>query len=87
MTINCLGIFKLEDKWFTYAADERQNKWFGGPYTDYGVIYVFAMDAGISDWFEDYKFNTKEKEIFVNNHFNSLIDLKKYLASEGKKND
>ena len=87
MTINCLGIFKLKDKWFTYTADERQNEWFGGPYTDCGVIYAFAMKEGISDWFEDYKFNTKEKEIFVNNHFNSLIDLKKYLASEEKKND
>lgn len=87
MTINCAGIFKLKDKWFTYTADERQNEWFGGPYTDRGVIYAFAMNAGISDWFEDYKFNTNEKEIFINNHFNSLIDLKKYLASEEKKND
>ena len=87
MTINCLGIFKLKDKWFIYTADERQNEWFGGPYTDRGVIYAFAMKAGISDWFEDYKFNTKEKEIFINNHFNSLIDLKKYLANEAKRND
>lgn len=87
MTINCFGIFKLEDKWFTYTTDERQNEWFGGPYTDYGVIYAFAMKAGISDWFEDYKFNTKEKEIFIHNHFNSLINLKKYLANEEKKND
>lgn len=87
MTINCLGIFKLKDKWFTYVADERQNEGFNGPYTDRGVIYTFAMKAGISDWFEDYKFDTKEKEIFINNHFNSLIDLKKYLASEEKKND
>ena len=87
MTINCLGIFKLKDKWFTYTADERHNKWFGGPYTDRGVIYAFAMKAGISDWFEDYKFSSKEKEIFINNHFNSLIDLKKYLTSEEKKND
>lgn len=87
MTINCLGIFKLKDKWFTYTADERLNKWFGGPYTDCGVIYAFALKEGISDWFEDYKFNAKEKEIFINNHFNSLIDLKKYLANEEKKND
>lgn len=87
MTINCLGIFKLKDKWFTYAVDERHNEWFGGPYKDYGVIYAFAMKAGISDWFEDYKFDTKEKEIFINNQFNSVIDLKTYLANEGKKND
>ena len=87
MTINCLGIFKLKDKWFIYTADERQNEWFNGPYTDCSIIYAFAMTAGISDWFEDYKFNIKEKEIFINNHFNSLIDLKKYLASEEKKND
>ena len=87
MTINCLGIFKLKDEWFTYTADERQNEWFGGPYTDCRVIYAFAMKAGISNWFEDYKFNTKEKEIFINDHFNSLIDLKKYLANEAKKND
>lgn len=86
-TINCLCIFELKDKWFTYTADERQNEWFGGPYTDRGVIYVFALKEGISDWFDDYKFNTNEKEIFINNHFNSLIDLKKYLANEGKKND
>lgn len=87
MTINCLGIFKLKDKWFTYTADERQNKWFNGPYTDCGVIYAFAMEEGISDWFEDYRFNTREKDIFIHNHFNSLIDLKKYLANEAKKND
>lgn len=87
MTINCLGIFKRKDKCFTYTADERQNECFGGPYTDYGVIYAFALEEGISDWFEDYKFNAKEKEIFVNNHFNRLIDLKKYLANEEKKND
>lgn len=87
MTINCLGIFELKDKWFTYTADERQNEWFGGPYTYYGVIYAFAMKAGISDWFDDYEFNTKEKEIFIKNHFNSLINLKKYLANEEKKND
>ena len=86
MTTNCLGIFKLKGKWFTYAADERHNEWFNGPYTDCGVIYAFAMTAGISDWFEDYKFSTKEKEIFINNHFNSLIDLKTYLANEEKKN-
>lgn len=87
MTINCLGIFKLKGKWFTYTADERQNEWFGGPYTDCGVIYAFAMEEGISDWFEDYKFNTREKDIFIHNHFNSLIDLKKYLANEEKRND
>ena len=87
MTINCLGIFKLKDKWFIYTADERQNEWFGGPYTDCGVIYAFAMTAGISDWFEDYRFNTREKDIFIHNHFNSLIDLKKYLANEEKRND
>lgn len=86
-TINCLGIFELKDKWFTYTADERQNEWFGGPYTYYGVIYAFALKAGISDWFDDYEFNTKEKEIFVKNHFNSLINLKTYLANEEKKND
>lgn len=87
MTINCLGIFKLKNKWFIYTADERQNEWFNGPYTDCSIIYAFAMTAGISDWFEDYKFDTQEKEIFVNNHFNSLIDLKKYLASKEKKDD
>lgn len=82
MTINCLGIFKLKNKWFIYTADERQNEWFSGPYTDRGVIYAFVLEEGISNWFDDYKFDTKEKEIFVNNHFNSLIDLKKYLANE-----
>lgn len=87
MTINCLGIFKLKDKWFTYTADERQNEWFNGPYTDRGVIYAFALKEGILDWFEDYKFNANEKDIFINNHFNSLIDLKTYLAYEEKKND
>lgn len=87
MTINCLGIFKLKDNWFIYEADERQNEWFNGPYTDCGVIYAFAMEVGISDWFEDYKFDTKEKDIFIHNYFNSLIDLKKYLANEVKKND
>lgn len=87
MTINCLGIFKLKDKWFTYIADERHNEWFSGPYTGRGVIYAFALKEGISDWFEDCKFNTKENEIFINKHFNSLINFKKYLANEGKKND
>lgn len=87
MTINCLGIFKLKDKWFTYTADERQNEWFNGPYTDCSIIYAFVLEEGIYDWFEDYKFNAKEKEIFVNNHFSSVIDLKKYLANEKKKND
>ena len=72
---NCLGIFKLQDDWFIYSEDERGNNWFSGPFSYNGVIFAFALKVDIAEWFNDYKFNAKEEDIFVNNHFNSLHDL------------
>lgn len=81
---NCLGIFKLQDDWFIYSEDERENNWFSGPFSYNGAIFAFVLKAGIAEWFSDYKFNAKEEDIFINNGFNSLHTLMNNLSNNNK---
>ena len=81
---NCLGIFKLQDDWFIYSEDERGNNWFSGPFSYNGAIFAFTLKAGIAEWFNDYKCNTKEEDIFITNGCNILHTLMNNLSNNNK---
>ena len=77
---NSTGVFKLWNNWFLYSIDERGNKNIKGPFTYEGIIYVWALKIGVADSFEKYTFNSKEKNIFLQNNFNSFKELKDFFG-------
>lgn len=77
---NSTGVFKLWNNWFFYAIDERGNKNIKGPFTYDGIIYVWALKMGVADLFEKYTFNSKEKNIFLQNNFNGFKELKEFFG-------
>lgn len=79
---NSIGIFKLWNSWFFYSIDERGNKNIKGPFTYEGIIYVWALKMGVANLFEKYTFDSKEKNIFLQNNFNSFKELKDFFVNK-----
>lgn len=77
---NSIGVFKLWNNWFFYAIDERGTKNIKGPFTYDGIIYVWALEMGLADFFEKYTFDSKEENIFLQNNFNSFKELKDFFG-------
>lgn len=77
---NSTGVFKLWNNWFFYSIDERENKNIKGPFTYEGIIYVWALKMGVADLFKKYTFDSKEKNIFLQNNFNSFKELKDFFG-------
>lgn len=71
------GCFQIKNMWFYYdGQDERGNIDFIGPFNDKAIIYAIAVKLYKTSLFSDYKFSEAEMDIFCDNHFSSIEEIK-----------
>lgn len=71
------GCIKLNNEWFVYGSqDERGNIDFIGPFNDKAIVYAIAVKFYKTSLFSDYKFSEAEMDIFCDNHFSSIEEIK-----------
>jgi hypothetical protein len=71
------GCIKLNNNWFLYGKqDERGHISFTGPFNDKAIVYAIAVTFSKSSLFQKYKFTPKEMDIFCDNVFSSLDEIR-----------
>ena len=71
------GVFLTENGWFIYESDEKNVKFFTGPFADGDIVYACAKMLHKSEYFEDYRFSDEARRTYIHTHYRSLKEIGK----------
>ena len=72
---NVRGIFQINDRWFIFESDEKNVQFFIGPFNDREIIYASAKKLHKSKFFEEYRFSSEARNIYIHGHYRSIKEI------------
>ena len=79
---NMTGVFQINDKWFFYQTDERNEQLITGPFDDEDIVFVVAVMIHKSKYFDDFKFSEKTEDTLLDVHYRSLDEAEASLKTK-----